>query len=461
MNYMKNKEIQGLITAEETSVAGFCMDALLKNGASDARISLSKSTSDTVEMLNGELDKVSHSSDRAIVISVFADGKYGTFSTNMLERKEIEGFAAKAVRAVRLMEEDRDRCLPPSSRTAKDAITGRETGLFDEKYADIDAERRFRMAENECMYGKFPNDDRYDVISEECEYSDLVEDNYLIDSAGFSGRHTESSFVLSSEMTIKSHDGKKFSGSWWESSPFIDRLDTYRCTAKALERAIRQLGLGHHEGGRLAMVVDTTVSSKLIAPVISALNAFSIYQKSSFLEDSLGKKVFSDGMTLMDLPRTYGKPGARLYDSEGVATKDAPVIKCGQVCNYFINTYMSAKMNMEPTVESISRPVLLPWNCPEDNGITDADALMKICGKGILVTGFNGGNCNGVTGDFSYGIEGFAFENGEILHPVREMLITGNILGLWNNLVAAGNDSRECRKWQIPSLAFENVDFSG
>ena len=116
---------------------------------------------------------------------------------------------------------------------------------------------------------------------------------------------------------------------------------------------------------------------------------------------------------------------------------------------------------MEPTVESISRPVLLPWNCPEDNGITDADALMKICGNGILVTGFNGGNCNGVTGDFSYGIEGFAFENGEILYPVREMLITGNMSGLWNNLVAAGNDSRECRKWQIPSLAFENVDFSG
>ena len=210
---MKNKEIQGLITADEASVAGFCMDALLKNGASDARISLSKSASDTVEMLNGELDKVSHSSDRAIVISVFADGKYGTFSTNMLERKEIEAFAAKAVRAVRLMEEDRDRSLPPSSRTAKDAVTGRETGLFDEKYADIDAERRFRMAENECMYGKFSKDDRYDVISEECEYSDLVEDNYLIDSAGFSGRHTESSFVLSSEMTIKSPDGKKFSGS--------------------------------------------------------------------------------------------------------------------------------------------------------------------------------------------------------------------------------------------------------
>ena len=81
-------------------------------------------------------------------------------------------------------------------------------------------------------------------------------------------------------------------------------------------------------------------------------------------------------------------------------------------------------------------------------------------GSGILVTGFNGGNCNGATGDFSFGIEGFAFSRGKITHPVREMLITGNILDLWSNLTAAGTDARRCTRWQIPTLAFDNVSFS-
>ena len=58
--------------------------------------------------------------------------------------------------------------------------------------------------------------------------------------------------------------------------------------------------------------------------------------------------------------------------------------------------------------------------------------ILKLAGNGILVSGFNGGNCNPVTGDFSFGIEGFAFSKGKISHPVREMLITGNmnIIGL-------------------------------
>jgi hypothetical protein len=40
------------------------------------------------------------------------------------------------------------------------------------------------------------------------------------------------------------------------------------------------------------------------------------------------------------------------------------------------------------------------------------------------------------------------------------MLITGNIKTLWNNLLAAGNDPRSSARWQVPTLAFENVSFS-
>jgi PmbA protein len=83
-----------------------------------------------------------------------------------------------------------------------------------------------------------------------------------------------------------------------------------------------------------------------------------------------------------------------------------------------------------------------------------------LCGSGILVTGFNGGNNNSATGDFSYGIEGFAFEDGVIVGPVREMLITGNFISLWNHLIAAGTDSRPCKINAIPTLAFSDVDFS-
>ena len=90
----------------------------------------------------------------------------------------------------------------------------------------------------------------------------------------------------------------------------------------------------------------------------------------------------------------------------------------------------------------------------------DKDGIMALVGDGILVTGFNGGNSNSATGDFSFGVEGFLFKDGRIVHPVREILITGNLLTLWNNLLAAGDDARTCKSKIIPTLAFKEVDFS-
>ena len=73
----------------------------------------------------------------------------------------------------------------------------------------------------------------------------------------------------------------------------------------------------------------------------------------------------------------------------------------------------------------------------------------------------DGGNSNSSTGDFSYGIEGFLIENGKLTQPVSEMNVTGNLITLWNSLVATGNDPRLNSSWRIPSLVFEGVDFSG
>ena len=134
MTMEKEKNTTGLISEKEKSLAIFCMDAAMKHGASQVRVSLNKSVLDSYGMLNGELDKVSHSADRSVFIYVFADGKYGTFSTNMLEENELERFAAQAVEAVRMLAEDRFRKLPDPKRTAKDAISGRELGLYDDTY---------------------------------------------------------------------------------------------------------------------------------------------------------------------------------------------------------------------------------------------------------------------------------------------------------------------------------------
>lgn len=453
-----------MITSHEISLAQHCIRHAVSSGASAARVSLNKTVTDSYTILNGELDKVSHSADRSIYIYLFVDGRYGTFSTNRLEQNEVEDFIVKAIEMVRMLGEDNCRRLPDPERTAKDALTGRELGLFDDRYYSLDSEERLSSAMKLSKYaGIKQREEGFRLISEECEYSCTADDNYVADSNGFEGRHSETTFGTFAEMTIEDPEGNKYSGYWWQTSSKYDETD-YEIGEKALQRAVSQIGPKKRRSGVYRMVVDSTVSSRLISPLFTALNASSIQQKMSFLEDSMGKQLFPEGMTLMDLARTPGKNGSRLFDTEGTATKDAPIIEKGIVKQYFVNTYHSEKMGIPATIEDISRPCLMPFikgrDLQDGEKEVSLEDILKLAQNGILVTGFNGGNCNPVTGDFSYGIEGFAFSRGRITHPVREMLITGNIMELWNELLAAGTDTRTSSRWQIPSIAFEGVAFS-
>ncbi len=453
-----------MITIEERNIARHCIEYAMDNGADAVRVSLNKNVMDSCSMLNGELDKVSHSADRSIYMYLFVDGRYGTFSTNRLDEKELEDFISKAIVMVKMLGEDRCRQLPSVERTAKDALSGMELGLYDSCYADSDSAARLEKADRLSIMNSLKECDDYKVISEECEYAESLDDTILMDSNGFEGRHTETSFNCFSELTIQDKEGNKYSGYWWEAAPHFKMLDLEDCSRTALNRAVSQIGPRSRRSGRYRMVVDGTVASRLVSPVINALNASAIQQKMSFLDGSVGKQMFSEGMTIMDLARTPGRSGSRMYDSEGVATKNAPIIENGVVKQYFVSTYMSGKTGFEPTVEDISRPCLMPFVKGSEltdleKGVSLKDILSR-CGNGIYVTGFNGGNCNPVTGDFSFGIEGFAFSKGKITHPVREMLITGNIVELWNSLTAAGTDMRTSSRWQIPTVAFEDVSFS-
>ncbi len=454
-----------MITLNEIQIARHCITHAMAHGASAVRVNLNKSISDAYTILNGELDKVSHCADRSVFMYIYADNRYGTFSTNRLEEKELEDFIEKAIAMVRMLGEDTCRQLPDPSRTAKDALTGNELGLYDEEFMNIDADMKLSNAMSISRFEKLKAEaEGYHVISEECEYSCSLDDSYTADSQGFEGRHTETAFGTFTEVTIEDPEGNKYSGYWWQTASKASEAELDTVSEKALERAVRQIGPQKRRSGRYRMVVDSTVSSRLVSPLLSALNASAIQQKMSFLEESVGKKIFDEGLTLMDLARTPGKNGSRLFDTEGVATVDAPIIENGVVKQYFVNTYSSLKMGIPPTIEGISRPCLMPFI--KGKGLQSAEKevsledILKLAGNGIWVTGFNGGNSNPVTGDFSFGIEGFAFAKGRITHPVREMLITGNLVELWNSLLAVGTDARPSSRWQIPTLAFENVSFS-
>lgn len=438
----------------EIECARFVLDYLKRKGA-QARITLNKGRINTFSVLNGKQDKLQMSNDRALNIQIYSRNRYGAFSTNRLEKNELEKFLDNAVYATSLVEEDDARTLPEEKLYYRGENP--DLGQFDSSITAITAERKKEIAYEICsqMEGK----SKY-LVSAESEYNDYIDYQYIIDSQGFEADVIQSAFDVSAQCSVKENGDARYESYWFESSLHFKDLDYKECGKQALERGIEKFNPAKVKSGKYNMVVENCCASRMAAPVINSLSGALVQQRSSFLAESLGKKVFGKNVTFIDRPHRYGMAGSRYFDSDGVATKDLAFIENGVINNYFIDSYYSRKLKMDVTAESPSVPELI---CGEGTGtdIASVRDLVRFMNSGILVTGFNGGNYNGVTGDFSYGIEGFFFKGGEIIHPIREMNITGNVVSLWNNFTAAGKDPLKWAKWQIPSLAFENINFNG
>ncbi|RHJ87697.1 TldD/PmbA family protein [Parabacteroides sp. AM08-6] len=438
-----------MITNENKKLAQWAMEFALKNGCQASRVSIYNGSSSSFEIRDMKMDRLQQASENSLVIHLFVDGRFGSFSTNRLDKKELESFIQNAVASTRFLAEDKARTLPDTSLYYKGG--GADLQLIDPKFDSIQPDDKVALAMNICneMMGK---DNR--IISANSSYSDEKDFKYMVASNGFEGEASGSSYSLSASLSIKGDGDARPESYWYDSSLYYDTLIKEDLGVKALERVLRKLGQKKVASGKYQMVVDNMNSARLLSPVIDAIYGSSIQQKNSFLLDKLNQKVLGDKMTLTDEPHLVKSSGARYFDGEGVATKRMPVFENGVLKTYYIDTYSANKMGIKPTIAS---PSILTMQMENKN----QDALIETVDKGIFVTGFNGGNSNSTTGDFSYGVEGFLIEKGKLTQPISEMNATGNLLTLWSNLVEVGNDPRTFSSWRIPSLLFDKVDFSG
>ena len=439
-----------MISQEYKELAQWALKLAIDKGCSDARISFYSSTNNSFEYRDTQLDKLEQSSENSMNIQLFVDGRFASYSTNRMDKRELESFIIKGIETARFLEKDEFRKLPDPGRYYKG--DGKGLDIYDADMIDkvsVDDKIALLKVANAEVLGSDPR-----LISVSSAYQDGTGSSYMITSNGFEGETETTYYSLSSETSMKGEGDARPSSYWYDSAIFWDRLQKSGICKTAYERTLRKLGQEKIDSGVYPMLVDNTQITRLLSPLVSALYGSSIQQKSSFLIGKLDEVITSDKLTLIDNPHIFQARGSRWYDSEGVATKKRNVIENGVLKIYYIDTYYGAKMNMEPTIQS---PSVLTCQLGDKN----FEQLLASMEKGIWITGFNGGNSNSTTGDFSFGIEGFLVENGKTVKPLNEMNITGNLLTLWKSIIEIGNDPRNSSSWRIPSIIFDNVNFSG
>ncbi len=435
-------------TNEKYALADEVVEHALKNGAEQVSVSVFDNRSTEIEIRDQKIDSLKESNQANLSISIYVDKKYSSHSTNRMNREELNRFVEEAIESTRFLAADEYRSLPDPELYYREG--GPSLDIFDTTINSLDAKEKIDLARKvmEEAYGK---DER--ILSVSSYYYDSISGSIMVTSNGFRGSSARTGVQLVAEVSVKSNTGRP-NAYWYESQLFYDKLKKEGIGSKALERALRKSDPRKINSGLYEVIVENRVAANLLSPLYDSLTGSSLYQKQSFLIGKQGKPVASEVLTAIDDPHIPSAPGSRLFDNEGMKSVKRPIIEKGILKDYYIDTYYGKKLGMKPTSGSSSNVVF-------ETGTRKPEEMIASIKKGVLITGFIGGNCNGSTGDFSYGIEGFYIENGRIIHPVNEMNIAGNMSQFWFNLKEMGNDVRSDDSIRLPSMRFEGVQLSG
>ena len=440
-------------SAKLKSLTRDLLDYARERGATAAEAEVSEGYGQTVTVRLGEVETIEYNRDKGIGISVYLGQQRGHASTS--------DFSAKALR------DTVDAALSIARFTAADDCAGlADPELLAREFPelqlwhswDLPVERAIELA-TACESAAFAVDKR---ISNSEGASVSTQESHFVygNSHGFLAGYPTSRHSISCAVIAGGSEGDSDGmqrDDWYDVARDAADLVTPQSVGKrAAERALRRLDSRKIATTQAAVLFEAPVAASLIGHFVSAVSGGSLYRKSSFLLDSLGKEIFAPWIRIKEDPHIRGAMASGPFDEEGVATKQRSVVEGGVVQGYFLGSYSARKLGMQTTGNAGGCHNLLLADSGEDFA-----ALLRKMGRGLLVTELMGQGINMVTGDYSRGAAGFWVENGEITHAVEEITIAGNLKDIFRGIIGAGTDVLSRGSKHCGSILIDRMTIAG
>ena len=441
-----------LLKAQEQELrqaVSFAVALATKAGAS-AEVAVTKVSGLSVSARLQEIENVEFTNDGALGISVYMGQQKGNASTSDLSESAIKN-AVEAAFAI-------------AKYTSPDDCTG----LADKDLMAFDA------PDLELYHAADVDVDKATELALQAEKAALEADERIINSNGASfNSHTGVKVYGNSHGMLQSYLSSRYSLSCSVIGGVEDALENdYEYTISrefdklqspiwvgenCAKKVVSRLNPQKLSTREVPVIFLNDVATGLISHFAAAISGGSLYRKSSFLLDHLGKQVLPDWFNISERPHLLRRLASTPFDSEGVRTQDREIVEGGILQTYLVTSYSGKKLGMPSTGHAggihnwLVKPNLT-------GGLT---ALLRQMGTGLLVTDVMGQGVNIVTGDYSRGASGFWVENGEIQYPVAEITIAGQLQDMLKNMVAVADDIEHRSNIQTGSILLDKIKISG
>jgi len=429
-----------------------------KLGATDAGAEASEGCGLSVSVRKGELENVERNRDKSLGVTVYLGQRRGNASTSDFSAQAIEQTVQAAYDIARFTAEDPMAGLPDEADIAPPG-THRDLELFHPWSITSEQAAQMAMA---CEAAAMKTSRRI-TNSEGAGVSAQQSHFFSAHTRGFRGGYASSrhSFSVAPIASLPGRNAEMQRDAWYSSMRDAAELASPEAVGRyAAERALSRLGSRKIPTTQCPVLFESTLAAGLLGGFVQAVSGGSLYRKSSFLLDSLGKAVFPKHIDVLEDPFIPRGKGSSPFDEEGVRVAPRKVVDAGRVQGYFLSSYSARKLGMKTTGNAGGSHNLAMTSRLTRSG-DDLDAMLQKLGTGLFVIELMGQGVNYVTGDYSRGASGFWVENGRIAFPVHEITIAGNLKDMLLGIEAVGADAYNYGAKTVGSVLVNRMKVAG
>ncbi len=403
-------------------------------GADGAEVAMSRQQGLSVNTRLREVENVEFTNDGALGITVYQQGRKGSASTADLSEAALKQTVEAAVNIAKYTSVDKCSGLADKS-------------LLEMNPVDLDLYHPKQLSTDDAI-----------ALALACETAGLSVDKRITNSDGASFSSFEGFRVYgNSHGQIVGYPSTRHNlNCVLIASDGDDMLSAEQVGRQAAAETIARLHAQKIKTGKYPIMFRSDVANTLFGHFIAAISGGNLYRKSSFLLDALGEPIFPDFLTINEKPLIKKALASSAFDNEGVKTIERAIVEKGDLKSYLLTSYSARKLGLTTTGNAGG---IHNWRLTSNGG--DFNAMLKQLGTGLLVTELMGQGVNVVNGDYSRGAAGFWVENGEIVYPVAEITIAGNLKDMFKNIVAIGADTETRGSIHTGSVILEQMQVAG
>jgi PmbA protein len=431
------------------AVAAQAVALARRHGAGQAEVGVSYEEGLSVSVRMGELESVERQRDRGLAITVYRDQRKGSASTTDFSATSIEETVRKAVSIGSFTAADEYAGLADAELMAKKP---RDLELYFPWEVDVDRATDLALRSESAARSL----DARIANSEGASVSSGVGQRVYANSHGFVGAYPTSTHSMSCSVLAKSGESLE-RDYWYTVSRHPDDLESpEQVGEEAARRALQRLDARTLSTRKVPVLYPAELAKGLFGHLIAAVRGTAQYRRASFLLDASGEQILPEFIDIEEDPWIPRALASAPFDAEGVQTRQRRLVERGVLQGYVLSSYSARRLGLTTTGNAGGVHNLLVK--PTAGTLQD---LIKDCEEAFVVGELLGQGVNTVTGDYSRGAAGFWVERGEIVHPVHEVTIAGNLKDLFREIQAVGSDIDERGTVRCGAVRVDGLTLAG